>query len=401
MVLSHWIHFKESLPFESSGLPQGCMACGGNSSKESIKKWMSNWSDLGNYLDFYLVLAGSKTAEINGISAAGLTPSSRRFTALADAECLLKGPQINPRWQLPPLPAGFSPALISFIGSKWLNLQPQVISAGLFQQPDFPHISMESPLLGPSECLSSGKAMDLARVINLLEQGYEMGKKNQRPLVISECVPGGTTTAQAVMTGLGIPVADWMGSSMRTPPVELKKKIINKGLEAAELGEDPSSEELIAALGDPFQPIALGLLLGAREIGQPVLLGGGSQMLAVLALALRTIDIKKRSDFLEGVSIATTNWLFCETISSQRSKRAFLQLIMLFERHFNVAILALCSGLRFHRSTNKVLRDYEMGFIKEGVGAGAISLLAQLNGATCKELVKACDHAINSLSEKK
>ena len=34
----------------------------------------------------------------------------------------------------------------------------------------------------------------------------------------------------------------------------------------------------MAAVGDPFQPIAVGLLMGAIESGQDILLGGGCQM---------------------------------------------------------------------------------------------------------------------------
>ena len=41
---------------------------------------------------FFLILAGSQTAEIEGISAAGSTAVSRRYTAVADAELLLRGP---------------------------------------------------------------------------------------------------------------------------------------------------------------------------------------------------------------------------------------------------------------------------------------------------------------------
>ena len=53
-----------------------------------------------------LVLAGSKTAEIEGISAAGSPKESRRYTAVADAELLLKGPSALRKWPLPPLSAG-------------------------------------------------------------------------------------------------------------------------------------------------------------------------------------------------------------------------------------------------------------------------------------------------------
>ena len=48
-------------------------------------------------------------------------------------------------------------------------------------------------------------------------------------------------------------------------------------------------------------------------------------------------------------------------------------------------------------SNQKVLRDYEVGYIKEGVGAGALSLLAQIKGLTQREMVKQCDLEVINL----
>ena len=65
--------------------------------------------------------------------------------------------------------------------------------------------------------------------------------------------------------------------------------------------------------------------------------------------------------------------------------------------HFKVNILGLASGYRFKDSNQKVLRDYEIGYIKEGVGAGALSLLAQIKGLTQKEMIEMCDIEVNNL----
>ena len=394
--MSHWIPNKNALEPRFLSLPKGCNAFGSRASNQKVDQWITVWKKAEKNLTFLLVLAGTKTSEVDGISAAGATPYSRRYTALADAEFLLKGPLSSPKWHLPSLPAGFSPALISYVGKQLLNLEPLILSAGLFDSPDFPYVPMEASDFGPAESLINGKAMDLLRVRDLWGKGYLRGKAIKNPLLITECVPGGTTTAQAVMTGLGMAVAPLMGSSVRNPPLGIKEKIVAQGLKAADLGDNPSPQELIAAVGDPFQPIAVGLLLGAREAGQHVLLGGGSQMLAVLALALRTIETKNRSDFLEGVSIATTKWLAnSSNLPSQNIQSSFLQLVSLLERTFNVSTLCFSSGLSFERSTQQVLRDYENGYIKEGVGAGAISLLAQVNGVHMKDLVDSCERTIN------
>ena len=382
-------------------LPSGVLAFGKGIQEKNIHERVKRWHENITNLAFFLILAGSQTAEIEGISSAGSTPVSRRYTAVADAELLLRGPMYPKRWPLPPLPAGVSPALISYVASSFLQIKPTIISAGLLQRPSFRHVCIESPQLGPARCLSSGNAMDISRVELLLDGGFNIGKKLRKSLLITECVPGGTTTAFAVLSGLGINVNGLISGSHRNPPSELKTKIVNEGLKAAKLKKNPSSLTLMAAVGDPFQPIAVGLLLGAIESGQDVLLGGGCQMLAVLALALNEVESESRSKFIEKILIGTTSWLVDESLSSSKKRNSFIHLMNHVAKHFKVNILGLASGYRFNDSNQKVLRDYEAGYVKEGVGAGALSLLAQIKGLTQREMIKKCDTEVDNLFKSK
>ena len=117
-----------------------------------------------------------------------------------------------------------------------------------------------------------------------------------------------------------------------------------------------------------------------------------------LATALTSIDSSLRKSFVEDISIATTAWLTDEVICSSKQKRAFPCLIKQVEDAYDVSLLALSSGLRFSNSSKKVLRDYESGYIKEGVGAGAFALLAQLNGFSLKKLTEDCEFAVDQLN---
>ena len=382
-------------------LPSGVLAFGEGIQENKIHERVQRWHENITNIAFFLILAGSQTAEIEGISSAGSTPASRRYTAIADAELLLRGPLHQKRWPLPALPAGVSPALISYVASSFLKIKPTIISAGLLQKPSFSHVCFESSKIGPSRCLSSGDAMDISRVELLLDGGFKIGKKLRKSLLITECVPGGTTTAFAVLSGLGINVDGLISGSHRNPPSELKTKLVNEGLKAAKLKQNPSSISLMAAVGDPFQPIALGLLMGAREGGQDVLLGGGCQMLAVLALALNEVEPESRSNFVEKILIGTTSWLVDESLASSKKRNSFIHLINLVEKHFKVNILGLASGYRFYDSSQEVLRDYEIGYVKEGVGAGALSLLAQIKGLKQKEMIEKCDREVANLFKSK
>ena len=378
-------------------LPSGVLAFGKNLKKQNVDERVRRWHENITNMAFFLILAGSQTAEIEGISAAGSSAASRRYTAVADAELLLKGPNFPKRWPLPPLPAGISPALISFVASNFLKIKPKIITAGLLQTPPFPYVSLESPDMGPARCLSSGNAMERTRVRLLLDGGFKIGRKLKSSLLITECVPGGTSTAFAVLSGLGINVNGLISGSHRTPPSELKKQLVRDGLQAAKLKENPSSVDLMSAVGDPFQPIAVGLLMGAIESRQEILLGGGCQMLAVLALALNEIEAESRAEFVSKILIGTTAWLVDESLSSAGNRHTFVHLMNHVANHFKVNFLGLASGYRFKESKQKVLRDYEIGYVKEGVGAGALSLLAQIKGLTQKEMIERCDTEVDNL----
>jgi len=208
-------------------LPSGVVAFGEGLNEKNVKERVQRWQENITNMAFFLILAGSRTAEIEGISAAGSTPVSRRYTAVADAELLLRGPLFPKRWPLPPLPAGVSPALISYVASRFLKIKPTIISAGLLQTPPFTHVSLESPEIGPARCLSSGNAMEKTRVQLLLDGGFKIGKKLKKSLLITECVPGGTSTAFAVLSGLGINVNGLISGSHRNPPSELKTKLVS------------------------------------------------------------------------------------------------------------------------------------------------------------------------------
>ena len=80
----------------------------GGASAEVVSARLRPWQIDRLVADLLLVLAATRTAEHPGISAAGSTVASRRFTALADAELMLAGPAAPRHWPLPPLPAGVS-----------------------------------------------------------------------------------------------------------------------------------------------------------------------------------------------------------------------------------------------------------------------------------------------------
>ena len=134
---------------------------------EILKKNVNNFK-------IFLVIAGTNTSQIPGISAAGINAKSRRKTALADAEFLLKGASKDHKYKLPLLNAGVTPALISHVCSKLINIYPVIVPLGIGVKPYFNHLVVEDRDLGPSNCLTTGKSMTKERVLNLYEKGLAL-----------------------------------------------------------------------------------------------------------------------------------------------------------------------------------------------------------------------------------
>ncbi len=337
-----------------------------------------------------LLLAATATAEQPGISAAGATPASRRFTAAADAELLLLGPDAARPHALPPLPAGVSPALIAHAGLQELGLLPRtlVVDLGCPVAPGVPHLRLpRQEAAGPAACVSTGRAMARERVAALLERGRRWGRcwPSAEPLLLAECVPGGTTTALAVLEGLGIAAAGLVSGSLRQPAHRLKARLVGQGLEAAGLGTAAEPLAVLAAVGDPMQVLAAGLLLELAPRGVPVLLAGGSQMAAVLAVALACAAPARRQALAASALVATTAWLAEEPGSD------LARLLQLIGDRWGVEPQLQAAGLRFKSCRSAALRDYERGYVKEGVGAGGVAVLWELAGRDPRALAMVCD----------
>jgi uncharacterized protein (TIGR00303 family) len=275
-----------------------------------------------------------------------------------------------------------------------------VVDLGAAVAPAVPHLQLGQ---APARCLSSGQALEPTRVRQLLALGQRWGqrlaaKAPQEPLLIAECVPGGTTTAQAVLTGLDLEVEGLVRGSLLEPVHGLKTELVARGLGAAGLagpkgplkpGADPVA--VLAAVGDPMQALAAGLVLGATGAERPVLLAGGSQMAAVWALALALSPPVRRQALASQVAIGTTAWVAAEDSSD---------LTLLLQRlgaRWQLDPLAFAASLRFKHCRSARLRDYEAGYVKEGVGAGGLALLWELSGRSPDALAVACDQACERL----
>jgi uncharacterized protein (TIGR00303 family) len=327
---------------------------------------------------FVCVLGFTETGLIPGISAAGATPTARQFTALADAEFLVQGAQAQPHYPLPPLQAGASPVLITRAVVQAQQIPVYLFNSGLPHPPSVPMIDLGG---ATADCVSQGRALDLALVRHLFQQGWQWGQKLAHQvgsgyLILSECVVGGTTTALAILTGLGWNAAGKVNSSHPHCNHTQKWQVVQAGLarfsaqmqiEKAAQDHDFSDYpfELVAAVGDPMQIVVAGMLLAA-SLQCGVLLAGGTQMLAVFALAEAIARVERLNWLPDQVVVGTTRWVAEDPTGDTVGLAALLKVPL------------LATQLSFAESRYAALRAYEQGYVKEGVGAGGAAIAAHL-----------------------
>ncbi|MGE5655766.1 MAG: nicotinate mononucleotide-dependent phosphoribosyltransferase CobT [Actinomycetota bacterium] len=320
---------------------------------------------------FACVLGFTATGLIPGISAAGATPADRRYTSLADAEFLYNGPQLQPQYPLPPLCAGASPVLISRAVVEALEMPLYLFNAGLPLTPPVPVIDLGGT---PAECLSSGKALDLSTVKHLFDRGLfwgqELANRSQGSYVIlGECVVGGTTTALAVLMGLGVAAAGKVNSSHPQCNHAQKLVVVEAGLRQMAAGRSVEKQfcplEWVAAVGDPMQVVVAGMAIAASRRGG-VMLAGGTQMLAVYALAEAIARHYCLEWNAEQIVVGTTRWV----TEDPTGDTVGLAL--------DVKIPLLATQLNFANSRYSQFQAYEQGYVKEGVGAGACAIATDL-----------------------
>ena len=113
----------------------------------------------------------------------------------------------------------------------------------------------------------------------------------------------------------GVDAAGVVSGSVRQPPHQLRRALVQRGLAALALPAGVAADpiQVLAALGDPFKPFGLGLLQGCCCRGGPqVVLAGGSQMLALQALLLACLDPAERTLACRQLVVATTSWVMGE-----------------------------------------------------------------------------------------
>ena len=304
---------------------------------------------------FSFVISYTETCEIPGITFAGADKDSIQFTPPADAEYLHYGycKTIN---KIPMTPDGKpTPGLLTKIALESSSIPHLTINAGSKISPQLPFIETGLPF---GKNILTQDAMTDSQVSHAVDFGRIVGRSLASLtdcLIIGESIPGGTTTALAVLRALGYDAK--VSSSIPNNPVELKNEIVESAMKRIH-SDHPYS--IIAKVGDPMIPFVSGMLSSASGVSK-VMLAGGTQMSAVLAFASK-IGFNE-----ENTAIGTTSYITNDESANFKD---------LVQKIVDIPIISVDPGLKNSRYSG--LRAFSEGFAKEGVGAGGSIISSML-----------------------
>lgn len=332
--------------------------------------------------DFLLCASVTKTCEIEGITQAGI-PGKIPLTPTLDAEFISSG-KVYSMGELAETPKGVpTPALIT----KAVNdLAPfstiEILDLGLEVKPLY--TQLHSFDIFPSNSIAENANIDAKKIF---AKGLKYGKTYELKgsyLILGESTPSGTTTAAATALALGYDLKNDFSSSFLNSPKTIKNETINKALSL--INNDMSNFEKLGAVSDNMLIFCAGFLLEATRRFH-VVLAGGTQMAACLLVA----DKLKEDVFMrikpENITLATTAWV-------AKDKNSNIQNIL---SSLSYTPHAIYTDFSFANAEILVLKKYDDGEAKEGVGAGAALAYAVANKKTNKEVLEAVEYLIYSM----
>ena len=314
---------------------------------------------------FICVISHTETSNIPGITVAGANTDLIKYTSAADSEYLYYG-YCKSMNKIPVTPDGKpTPAVISRTALQLADIPLFVVDGGSFIKPSIPLISFG---LKPGKNIIYGDAVDIGEVRKAYDYGIILGRqlaKTNDLIVIGESIPGGTTTALGVLTALGIDAKFKVSSSMPKNPHDLKNRIIAECMQKININFDSIKSDPFTAIsyfGDPMIPTVAGICDGGVTSGGRVMLAGGTQMSAVIAV------LKALRRPLDNVFIGTTSYV-ADDLSAN-----LLELMNSISPEVPVYVI----DLHMNESEYAGLQAFAKGFIKEGVGAGGLAITASL-----------------------
>ncbi|HET7323305.1 MAG TPA: TIGR00303 family protein [Halococcus sp.] len=306
-------------------------------------------------LRFVVVAGVTETARIEGISAAGADPDVMVHTPSADLEIAEYGQPVGAS-VVPVSPTGCpTPAVITRAVRELVGFEFLSLDAGLARPTSAPTVA-----IGTEPGTDIRQPRPVESVSEVFETARQLGRAlPDDELIVGETIPGGTTTALAVLTALGEQAA--VSSSLPENPLALKQEVVGEALKTSDLSPGATAGDPVATVslvGDPVLAGVSGLVVGATESGTSVTLAGGTQLVAAAALARHAgVDVV--------LSLATTSFIADD------------ETVRIDELADDFDLDVTITDPEFDRLDHPATNAYVAGEAKEGVGMGGALALAE------------------------
>ncbi len=329
----------------------------------------------GKKVTFLLAISNTKTADIEGITQAGI-PGKIYLTPTLDSEYLCTG-EVRSLEEIVATSKGVpTPALITravHLLKPYANIE--LLDLGLEVKPKLNYFKihdMQIPVSNSIDISANIDAMDIFQKGLSFAQTFE---SRDDYIILAESVPSGTTTAAATAHALGYNCKDFFSSSFRDVPTSIRSQVIEKALSNIKLDDDLFS--ILGKVSDNMQIFNAGFILGLNN-SKKLILAGGTQMASILLIVnsiLRTMGGELESSNL---ALCTTKWLY-------KDKNSDLEALL---KMLDFNINAYYADFDFKKTKHPALKLYDEGEAKEGVGAGGALVYAYLNGLNKKQIRK-------------
>ena len=329
----------------------------------------------GRKATFLLAISNTKTANIKGITQAGI-PDKIYLTPTLDSEFICTG-EVRSLDIVAETPKGVpTPALMT----RAVHLlspfgRVEILDLGLDVKPKIDYFKIHNFSIKPSDSIATGARIDAQKIF---EKGVEFGQSYEcrdEYIILGESVPSGTTTANATALGLKYRAKDCFSSSFKDNPKSVKDDVLKLAL--SNIDEKDELFDILGKVSDNMLIFNAGFILGINN-RTPIVLAGGTQMAGVLLIVNRVLK-------LMGGTMETSNLALCTTKWVAEDKNSDLEALL---NLLNFEVNAFYANFDFSLSTHPALKLYDDGEAKEGVGAGGALMYGLLNGLTKDDITK-------------
>ncbi len=320
---------------------------------------------------FLLAASVTHTGGTPGITQAGI-PGKISLTPTLDAEFISTG-KVFSLEDLAETASGIpTPALLTrAVHTLTPFASVEILDLGMSIRPKACEI--HDFAIAPSPSIADADSFDAKTVF---EKGRIFGRSYEPSgeyVIIGESTPGGTTTAQAAIAALGLETNGLFASSFKEVPVTIKEAVIEKAL--SKLTAEMGLYEKLGHTADNTLMFVSGFVLEASQRFE-VVVGGGTQMAAALLIADRLATVESIPYAPERISLWTTRWIAQDAKSDIKA---------LLDR-LDPSPKAAFADFLYEDAKIPVLKAYDEGEAKEGVGAGAAIAYAYAHGVTQQEI---------------